>query len=98
MMGQELFEHPKRQYRTYNITPLTELTKLISSPEVLEDDPTEEQVEAIEAALDDVPSAAVAFDEAAGLWIRGAEEDINQMLDDREEFLDALENNQDPGI
>ena len=34
MMGQELFEHPKKQYKTYGITALEELSPRIGDPEV----------------------------------------------------------------
>ena len=50
MMGQELFEHPKKQYKTYGITALEELSPRIGDPEAhLDDAASEEQVSAMEA-------------------------------------------------
>ena len=95
MMGQELFEHPKRQYPHYNITVLDDL----GDPEAhLEGIATEEQVAAMDAALEKFPFAAITFDEESGHWIVGEEADINRMFADRDAFVDALENNEDPGI
>ena len=45
MMGQELFEHPKKQYKTYGITALEELSPRIGDPEAhLEDTASAEPV------------------------------------------------------
>ncbi|MHB0834264.1 MAG: hypothetical protein ACYCDI_03565 [Corynebacterium aurimucosum] len=41
---------------------------------------------------------ALTFDDASQLWIIGAEEDIESMLQDREDFVEALNNNEDPGV
>ena len=97
MMGQELFEHPQRQYTTYGITPLTELSAQVGPVEDLEE-LTEEQATALETALEQHPEGALTFDDASQLWIVGAEEDIERMLGDRESFVEALLNDEDPGI
>ena len=97
MMGQELFEHPQRQYTTYGITPLTELSAQVGPVEDLEE-LTEEQATALETALEQHPEGALTFDDASQLWIVGAEEDIESMLQDREDFVEALNNNEDPGV
>lgn len=97
MMGQELFEHPQRQYATYGITPLEELSAQVGPVEDLEE-LTEEQATALEAALEQHPEGAVTFDDASQLWIIGAEGDIESMLQDREDFVEALNNNEDPGV
>lgn len=97
MMGQELFEHPLRQYTTYGITPLKELSSQVGPVEDLEE-LTEEQAAALEAALEQHPKGALTFDDASQLWIIGAEEDIERMFQDREEFVEALNNNEDPGV
>ena len=97
MMGQELFEHPQRQYATYGITPLKELSAQVGPVEDLEE-LTEEQATALEAALEQHPEGALTFDDASQLWIIGAEEDIESMLQDREDFVEALNNNEDPGV
>ncbi|HIX78738.1 MAG TPA: molecular chaperone GrpE [Candidatus Corynebacterium faecipullorum] len=97
MMGQELFEHPLRQYTTYGITPLKELSSQVGPVEDLEE-LTEEQAAALEAALEQHPEGALTFDDASQLWIIGAEEDIERMFQDREEFVEALNNNEDPGV
>ena len=99
MMGQELFEHPRRQYVLYGITVCETLSKEIPSPELLEtDDISERQHEAMLEVLEAHPEAALTFDEAAQLWIVGAEDDLNRMFTDREEFIEALEANEDPGL
>ena len=46
----------------------------------------------------DSPDGALTFDELSQMWIIGAEDDINRMFQDREEFIEALENNEDPGV
>lgn len=97
MMGQELFEHPKRQYATYGITPLKELSAQVGPVDDL-DELTEEQATALEAALEQHPEGALTFDDASQLWIIGADEDIERMFQDREGFVDALNNNEDPGV
>ncbi|OFN75734.1 molecular chaperone GrpE [Corynebacterium sp. HMSC074E01] len=97
MMGQELFEHPQRQYTTYGITPLTELSAQVGPVEDLEE-LTEEQATALETALEQHPEGALIFDDASQLWIVGAEEDIERMFQDREDFVEALNNNEDPGV
>ena len=97
MMGQELFEHPKRQYATYGITPLNELSAQVGPVDDL-DELTEEQATAFEAALEQHPEGALTFDDASQLWIIGADEDIERMFQDREGFVEALNNNEDPGV
>ena len=97
MMGQELFEHPEHQYATYGITPLKELSAQVGPVDDL-DEITEEQATALEAALEQHPEGALTFDDASQLWIIGADEDIERMLQDREGFVDALNNNEDPGV
>ena len=97
MMGQELFEHPKRQYATYGITPLNELSAQVGPVDDL-DELTEEQATAFEAALEQHPEGALTFDDASQLWIIGADEDIERMFQDREGFIEALNNNEDPGV
>mgnify|MGYP001507976124 FL=1 len=99
MMGQELFEHPKKQYKTYGITALEELSPRIGDPEThLEDTASAEQVAAMEETLKAYPDSALTYDQDTELWIVGAEEDIERMLADRESFVEALLNNEDPGI
>lgn len=96
-MGQELFEHPTRQYKQYRITALDGLTELLGDPESFENsEPTEEQDAALEKVFEDQPDGALTFDELTGQWIIGAEDDINRMFADREEFVEALENGIDP--
>lgn len=97
MMGQELFEHPQRQYAIYGITPLEELSAQVGAVEDVEE-LSEEQATALESALEQHPEGALTFDDASQLWIIGAEEDIERMLQDREEFVEALNNNEDPGV
>lgn len=97
MMGQELFEHPQRQYATYGITPLEELSAQVGPVEDLEE-LTEEQATALEVALEQYPEGALTFDDASQLWIIGAEDDIERMFQDREDFVEALNNNEDPGV
>ncbi|WP_308606642.1 molecular chaperone GrpE [uncultured Corynebacterium sp.] len=97
MMGQELFEHPKRQYTTYGITPLKELSAHVGPVEDLEE-LSEEQAAALETVLEQHPEGALTFDDASQLWIIGAEKDIERMLQDREDFVEALNNNEDPGV
>ena len=97
MMGQELFEHPEHQYATYGITPLNELSAQVGPVDDL-DELTEEQATAFEAALEQHPEGALTFDDASQLWIIGADEDIERMFHDREDFVDALNNNEDPGV
>ncbi|WP_246014387.1 hypothetical protein [Corynebacterium endometrii] len=97
MMGQELFEHPLRQYKHYGISALKELTDVLGEPEQFEDsEPTPQQQEAIERAFESQPDGALAYDESTGLWILGDGDDINRMFADREEFVEALENGLDP--
>ncbi|MHB2251055.1 molecular chaperone GrpE [Corynebacterium aurimucosum] len=97
MMGQELFEHPEHQYATYGITPLEELSAQVGPVDDL-DELTEEQATALEAVLEQYPEGALTFDDASELWIIGADEDIERMFHDREDFVDALNNNEDPGV
>lgn len=97
MMGQELFEHPKRQYTAYGITPLEELSAQVGPVEDLAA-LSEEQATALEHALEQHPEGALTFDDASQLWIIGAEDDIERMLQDREDFVEALNNNEDPGV
>lgn len=52
----------------------------------------------MEEALEAYPDSALTFDEDADTWIVGAEEDIEKMFADREGFLEALLNDEDPGI
>ena len=74
MMGQELFEHPKKQYKTYGITALEELSPRIGDPEAhLEDTASAEQVAAMEEALEAYPDSALTYDQDTELWIVGAE-------------------------
>ncbi|MGV0381707.1 molecular chaperone GrpE [Corynebacterium segmentosum] len=95
MMGQELFEHPKKQHKTYGLTALGELGQRIGDPEAFAEDRADaDQIAAMEEALE----AALTFDEDADAWIVGAEEDIEKMFTDREAFLEALLNDEDPGI
>ena len=99
MMGQELFEHPKKQHKTYGLTALGELGQRIGDPADFEGDRAEaDQISAMEEALEAYPDSAVTFDEDADAWIVGAEEDIEKMFADREAFLEALLNDEDPGI
>ena len=97
MMGQELFEHPKRQYAQYRIEALEELSAQVGPVEDV-DELSDEQAVALEQALEQHPESAVTFDELSQQWIVGAEDDINRMFHDREEFIEALENNEDPGV
>lgn len=97
MMGQELFEHPERQYATYGITPLKELSAQVGPVDDL-DELSEEQATALEVALEQHPEGALTFDDASQLWIIGADEDIERMFQDREGFVEALNNNEDPGV
>lgn len=91
MMGQELFEHPHRQYREYGITALTELSSRIGDPE----DPN---MDAMEEALANSPEDAITFDDDTDLWITGPDEAIEAMFDDREAFVAALLEDVDPGL
>ena len=52
----------------------------------------------MEQVLEQHPEGALTFDEASQLWIIGAEDDINRMFQDREDFIEALENDEDPGV
>lgn len=52
----------------------------------------------MEEALEAYPDYALTYDQDTELWIVGAEEDIERMLADRESFVEALLNNEDPGI
>ncbi|PIS65747.1 molecular chaperone GrpE [Corynebacterium striatum] len=95
MMGQELFEHPKSQYPIYNVAVLDGL----GDPEShLNGTASEAESAAMEEALDKYPDAAITFDEESGHWIVGAKADINRMFADRDAFVEALENNEDPGV
>ncbi|ERS42500.1 MULTISPECIES: hypothetical protein [Corynebacterium] len=99
MMGQELFEHPKKQHKTYGLTALGELGQRIGDPEAFAEDRADaDQIAAMEEALEAYPESALTFDEDADAWIVGAEEDIEKMFTDREAFLEALLNDEDPGI
>ena len=99
MMGQELFEHPKKQHKTYGLTALGGLGQRIGDPKAFAEDRADaDQIAAMEEALETYPDSAVTFDEDADAWIVGAEEDIERMLADRESFVEALLNNEDPGI
>ena len=76
-----------------------ELSPRIGDPEVhLDDAASEDQVAAMEEALEAYPDSALTYDQDAELWIVGAEEDIERMLGDRESFVEALLNDEDPGI
>ncbi|MGV0360736.1 molecular chaperone GrpE [Corynebacterium minutissimum] len=97
MMGQELFEHPERQYAQYRIEALKELSAQVGPVEDV-DELNDEQAAALEQALEQHPESAVTFDELSQQWIVGAEDDINRMFQDREEFIEALEKNEDPGV
>lgn len=102
-MGQELFENPRRQYALYRVEELAESAQL-GQPESPADGEeaeltlSEEQEALLEQVLEAYPNDAIMFDELAGVWIRGAEDDLNRMLADRDEFLDALEAGEDPGV
>lgn len=99
MMGQELFEHPLRQYAEYGVTELREESPRLGDPASFEDDTaTEEQLDLMEEVFARHAGDAVTFDEETGLWIVGPEEDIERMFADREAFLDALEAGEDPGV
>ena len=99
MMGQELFEHPKKQHKTYGLTALGGLGQRIGDPKAFAEDRADaDQIAAMEEALEAYPESALTFDEDADAWIVGAEEDIERMLADRESFVEALLNNEDPGI
>ena len=52
----------------------------------------------MEEALEAYPDSALTYDQDTELWIVGAEEDIERMLGDRESFVEALLNDEDPGI
>ena len=81
MMGQELFEHPKKQYKTYGITALEELSPRIGDPEVhLDDAASEDQVAAMEEALEAYPDSALTYDQDTELWIVGAEKTLSACL------------------
>ncbi|WP_175972832.1 molecular chaperone GrpE [Corynebacterium sp. Marseille-Q2823] len=97
MMGQELFEHPERQYTTYGITALKDLSAQVGPAEDLEE-LSEEQTAALEHALEQHSDEALTYDDASQLWIIGAEYDIERMFQDREDFVEALNNNEDPGV
>ena len=87
------------RYKTYGITALEELSPRIGDPEVhLDDAANEDQVAAMEEALEAYPDSALTYDQDTELWIVGAEEDIERMLGDRESFVEALLNDEDPGI
>ena len=64
----------------------------------MDDAASEDQVAAMEEALEAYPDSALTYDQDAELWIVGAEEDIERMLGDRESFVEALLNDEDPGI
>lgn len=99
MMGQELFEHPLRQYAEYGVTELREESPRLGDPASFEDDTaTEEQLDLMEEVFARHAEDAVTFDEESGLWIVGPEEGIERMFADREAFLDALEAGEDPGV
>lgn len=91
MMGQELFEHPMRQYQKYGVIALTELSARIG-------DPQDPDIEAIEEALSSAPDDAITFDEDTQLWIMGPDDNIEAMLEDREAFVAALLDEVDPGL
>ena len=76
---------------------MTELSAQVGPVEDLEE-LTEEQATALETALEQHPEGALTFDDASQLWIVGAEEDIERMFQDREDFVEALNNNEDPGV
>ena len=97
MMGQELFEHPERQYTQYRVTALRELSEQVGRVEDVEE-LSDEQVAAMEQVLEQHAEGVLTFDEASQLWIIGAEDDINRMFQDREDFIEALENDEDPGV
>lgn len=97
MMGQELFEHPERQYTQYRIEALKDLSAQVGPVDDVEK-LSDEQAAALEQALEQHPEGALTFDELSQMWIIGAEDDINRMFLDREEFIEALENNEDPGV
>ncbi|QPK79966.1 molecular chaperone GrpE [Corynebacterium lizhenjunii] len=99
MMGQELFEHPRRQYREYGIEVIDGAAQLLSAPEDYESgNASEESLDALEAILKRYPDLAVTFDEAAGEWIAGTEDSVERMFADREKFIAALEAGEDPGL
>ncbi|APT92788.1 protein GrpE [Corynebacterium phocae] len=99
MIGQELFEHPRRQYPLFGITPQDELRAVVESPNLLESDfLTEEQIEAVEKVLDDNPDNVLTFDPDEDVWITGPEEEIEKMFAQREAFVEALISGEDPGI
>lgn len=91
-MSQELFERPNKQYAKYSITAFPDQSKIIGDPALFEtSEPSEEQEAAMESILDSHPDAALTFDETTGLWIVGAEDNLEAMFADREAFVDALE-------
>ena len=98
MMGQELFENPHRQYELYRVTAHEKLSQTLGDPEEFPAErPTAEQEAAMEEVLAAEPEAALTYDAATELWISGAEDDINRLFSDRDEFVDARENGDDPG-
>lgn len=98
MMGQELFEHPRRQYEKYAITAFAQFTDIIGDPANFDEgQPNEVQEAALAEIFAAHPGKAVTFDESAGVWIAGDEGDIERMFADRDEFVDALERGEDPG-
>lgn len=98
-MSQDLFEDVEKQYSLYRITAFPRESQVLGTPEAFVDgEPTAEQAEVMEEILAAHEGKALTFDEAFDLWIAGAEEDIARMFTDREEFVDALENGEDPGV
>lgn len=99
MMGQELFENPRRQYEFYRITPQDDAYDVLGDPDDFPaEGPTDEQSAAMEDLLSESPEDVLTFDPSAKTWISGREDDINRLFADRDEFLDALEAGEDPGV
>ncbi|MDD7582740.1 molecular chaperone GrpE [Corynebacterium sp. 32222D000AT] len=97
MMGQELFEQPHKQYEQYHLTAFPEESAALGDPEQFPDgEPTAEQAEIMEKLLEAHPDEALTFDAATGLWISGAEADVEALFSAREEFVAALEEGVDP--
>lgn len=98
-MSQDLFEDVEKQYSLYRITAFTQESQVLGDPEEFTDgEPTAAQAEFMEGMLAENEGKALTYDESFGLWIAGAEEDIARMFADRDEFVDALENGEDPGV
>ncbi|MDY3127907.1 MAG: molecular chaperone GrpE [Corynebacterium sp.] len=95
MMTQDLFEHPAKQYKQFNIASYPQLSQTIGHPDDFVDGvPNDEQAAAMEDILNSAGDATLTFDEASGLWITGSESAIEDMFAQRDEFLDALEANE----